>query len=163
MNIILIGFMGSGKSSVARKLAQKLNYKNQETDESVLIRSGRKSITELFKLDGEIVFREMELTIAKKMSGEKNAVISTGGGMVINKLCIDYFKQNGIVVYLQTSFEEIVKRLAGDETRPLFKDKLVAHTLFKFRKHLYEEYADITIKTDKLSVDEITNSVIEKI
>ena len=77
MNIILIGFMGSGKSSVTHKLAKKLKYNVIETDELALIKSGRKNIKEIFDIDGELRFREIELIVAKKLIAEKNAVIST--------------------------------------------------------------------------------------
>ncbi|MFH0772974.1 MAG: shikimate kinase [bacterium] len=163
MNIILIGFMGSGKSSVAHKLAQKLKCSHIETDLSILNKSGRKSIKEIFLLDGEIRFREMEIEVAKKMSAEKNVVISTGGGMVINKICIDYLKQNGKAIFLSTSFEEITRRLQGDDSRPLFVDRKAARKLFKFRKKLYEHYADIRVSTDNRSVDEIINIILKKI
>jgi len=163
MNVILIGFMGSGKSSVASKLAERLKYSLVETDVVVLAQSGRKSINEIFSLDGELRFREMEIEVAKKLSSKQNVVISTGGGMVINKVCIDYLKQNGVIIFLEASFGAIVKRLESDNTRPLFKNKDRAQKLFHFRKGLYEEYADITIKTDTLSIDEVTNSILKKI
>ena len=79
MNIILIGFMGSGKSSVAALLAQKIKWPIRETDELVKEQSGRKNIKELFLLDGEIRFRELEIEVAKQISVEKNIIISTGG------------------------------------------------------------------------------------
>lgn len=163
MNIIFIGFMGSGKSSIGEALAKKLKHNLLETDALVLAQSGRNSIKEIFSRDGELRFREMEIAIAKKLGEEKNAVISTGGGMIINKICVDYLKQSGIVIYLCTSFEEITKRLEGDKTRPLFKDRLDAKKLFQFRIKLYREYADITVKTNTLSVDEIINIILKKI
>ena len=83
--------------------------------------------------------------------------------MVINKLCIDYLKQNGLVIYLDTSFEEILMRLEGDNTRPLFENKQKAKKLFQFRKNLYKRYADIIVKTDKKSIGEITNLILKKI
>jgi len=162
MNIILIGFMGSGKSSVAAVLAQKLKCPHVETDELILKKSERKNVKELFSLDGEIRFREMEIDIAKKICAEKNTIISTGGGIVINKICIDYLKQHGTVIFLSTSFTEIVKRLHGDNSRPLFANKSFAQKLFQFREGLYKEYADIIISTDGKSMNEITNLIIKK-
>jgi len=163
MNIILIGFMGSGKTSVAVKLAKKIKCNPYETDVLVLARSGRKSIKEIFSHDGEIRFREMEVEVAKELSKKNNAVISTGGGMVMNKLCIDYLKQNGTVIYLYATFEEIEKHLEGDTTRPLFTDIAAAKKLFHFRKKLYKQYADIAIITNGMSIEEIVNSIAKKI
>jgi len=162
-NIILIGFMGSGKSSVASELAKKMQLAQLETDKLVLSFSKRKSISEIFSLDGEIQFRELELIAAKKLSKKKNSIISTGGGMVINKLCIDHLKKNGTVVFLQTTFDVIVKRLEGDTTRPLFINKDKAKKLFLFRENLYKEYADITVNTNLLSVGQITNLIFSKL
>jgi shikimate kinase len=163
MNIILIGFMGSGKSSVAQALSKAMNHVHIETDKQVLELSGRESINDIFLLDGENTFRELEICVAKKLKNTDHSVISTGGGMVINRLCIDYLKKNGKIVYLQTSFGEIEKRLKGDESRPLFKDIAKARKLFQFRQHLYGEYADVLVDTDLKSVDEITNIILKKI
>jgi shikimate kinase len=163
MNIVLIGFMGSGKSSVAFELGKKLNMKTKETDTLVLAKSKRKSIKDIFLIDGEIRFRELEIEIAKKLSGEKEIVISTGGGIVMNKICIDYLKQNGTVIFLSTTFAEIERRLKGDTTRPLFMDKKQAQKLFMMRKQLYKNYTSVTIKTDGKSIDEITHLIMKKI
>ena len=83
--------------------------------------------------------------------------------MVINKICLDYLKRDGRIIFLATSFGEIVSRLDGDSTRPLFQDRVAARKLFNFRKKLYQECADVTIQTDKKTVDTITNLIIKKI
>ena len=163
MNIILIGFMGSGKSTIAHLLSKMLEFSHIETDELVLSRSQRKSITDIFALDGETRFRELEIAVAKSLISKKNTVISTGGGMVLNKICIDYLKENGTVIYLNTSFSEIEARLQGDDTRPLFRNRLNAQKLFQFRKALYSQYAQITVKTDSLSIDNIIKIILKKI
>lgn len=162
-NVVLIGFMGSGKSTVAGLLSKKLEKDLVETDTMVVARSGRDSVKDIFAMDGEIRFRELELRSAHDLSNRNGIVISTGGGMVINKLCMDYLKQNGVVVYLETQFDVIEKRLKGDDTRPLFSDVDKARKLFQFRTHLYEEYADIRVKTDRRTVAEITNIILKKI
>ena len=83
--------------------------------------------------------------------------------MVLNKICIDYLKENGTVIYLNTSFSEIEARLQGDDTRPLFRNRLNAQKLFQFRKALYSQYAQITVKTDSLSIDNIIKIILKKI
>ena len=155
--------MGSGKSSVAEALSRKLKRRHIETDSSILEQSGRSSIKELFLLDGEMRFREMEIEIAKEIGAKSDAIISTGGGIVINKICIDYLKRNGKVIFLSTSFAEIVRRLQGDDSRPLFADKEAAQQLFTFRKRLYKQYANVTVDTDDRSIDEIINIILKKI
>jgi len=99
--------------------------------------------------------------VSKKLSARKNIIISTGGGMVINKICIDYLRKRGVVIYLKASFEEIVKRLKGDKSRPLFHDQLIAKKLFQFRHALYKEYADKEINTDGKSVEEVISSLLK--
>src|SRR5579885_2276130 len=102
-NIVLIGFMGSGKSTIAKLLAEKLQYKAIEMDTLIIEKSGRISDTEIFDTDGEVRFRELEVHVAKELQDVTTSVISTGGGAVMNKLVIDYLKKNGIVVFLKNS------------------------------------------------------------
>lgn len=162
MKFILIGFMGAGKSTVAKLLAKKLNYSLIEMDEIVLKKSKRKSINEIFQKDGELYFRELEIAVAKDLKDKDKVVISTGGGVVINKIILDYLKKGGKTIYLKTSFSEILKRLKNCQGRPLFKDKKLAKKLFNFRKYLYQEYADLIVETDKKSVEEIIYEIISK-
>lgn len=160
MNIILIGFMGSGKSTVGKLIAQRQSKEHIEMDDLILHRSGRSSISEIFAQDGEIRFRELEMEIAKEVSNKKNNIISSGGGVVMNKINIDYLKIGGPIVYLKTGFHELEKRLEGDSTRPLFQNKGKARELYEMRAVLYETYADHVIKTDNKSVVEVVTSVI---
>lgn len=160
MNIIFIGFMGSGKSTVGKLLAQRQLREHIEMDDLILHRSGRSSISEIFAKDGEIRFRELEMEIAKEVSKKENSVISSGGGVVMNKINIDYLKMGGFVVCLKTSFRELEKRLKGDMTRPLFQNKEKARELYDVRSVLYETYADHVIKTDHRSIVEVVTSVI---
>ena len=160
MNIIFIGFMGSGKSTVGKLLAQRQLREHIEMDDLILHRSGRSSISEIFTQDGEIRFRELEMEIAKEVSNKKNNVISSGGGVVMNKINIDYLKIGGPIVYLKTSFHELERRLEGDTTRPLFQNKKKARELYDMRAVLYETYADHVVKTDNKSIVEVVTSVI---
>lgn len=161
-NIVLIGFMGSGKSAIAIQLGKTLGRKVIEMDELVLIKSGRSTINEIFSKDKELIFREIEIAVAKKLRDKTNSVISTGGGVVMNKIILDYLKKNGIIVFLATPFDEIVKRIGKAADRPLFNDIIKAKKLFKFRKVLYEQYADTIIRTKNRSINEITLEIIER-
>lgn len=161
MKLILIGFMGSGKTTVGNLLAKKLNLEVIEMDELIIKQEG-KSINNIFSQDGEIKFRELETQIAKDLDIKNNVVISTGGGVVTNKKNIDYLKKNGKIIFLKTSFTEIEKRLKNVKDRPLFKDKKKAKELFIFRQSLYEEYADLIVNTNGRSVEEVTYEIISQ-
>ena len=160
MNIILIGFMGAGKSTVAKKIAEKIGDQLIEMDDLIVERSGRKDVAEIFELDGEIRFREMEIEIAKEISLMTNVVVSTGGGVIINRIILDYLRKTGTVVFLQTRFTEILSRIDRSGGRPLFQDKKKAKILFDFREVLYKEYSDLSVATDNRSVDEVAESVL---
>lgn len=163
MKIVLIGFMGSGKSSIAKKLAERLDLEFIEMDELCIKKSRRNSISEIFEKDGEIIFREIEIYTAKDLINRENVIISAGGGVVMNKINLDYLKKNGIVIFLDTAFEIIEKRLMDDNTRPLFKDKKKAKQLYDFRLPLYKYYADVIINTDNKSVEEIAKEIVSRI
>ncbi len=142
MNIVLIGFMGSGKTSVAKILAKRLGREAMETDDLILKKSRRKSINEIFEKDGEKIFRSLEARAAEELSFAENKIISTGGGIVMNKKNMARLKKNGKIIYLKDSFEKIKQRLKKDQTRPLFKDQKKAKNIFRLRAPLYSKYAD---------------------
>lgn len=159
--LVLIGFMGSGKTTVTKILAKKLDMKAIEMDDLIVKKSG-KNIDQIFKDDGEIRFRELESQIASDQKNKENIVISTGGGVVINPDNIKNLKINGKIIFLKTSFSEIKKRLKNINDRPLFKNKKTAENLFKFREKLYEKHADLIIDTDRKSAEEVTYEIISK-
>ena len=167
-SIALIGFMATGKTSVGQKLAESLGneYQFVETDQLIIEDAG-KSIPKIFAEDGEIKFREYEITACKKASKYEKHIISCGGGIVLNKINIDYLKQNCYIVLLQTTAEEIYKRAMkdGQETRPVIdKDdpKMEIEKVLNFRKPFYEAAAEIILDTSNKSVDEIVKEIIDK-
>ncbi|GAX86990.1 shikimate kinase [Lebetimonas natsushimae] len=148
-NLILTGFMGSGKSTVGRILAKELNTFFLDTD--LLIENfENKSINEIFEDDGEKIFREKERYcfewIKKNVT---NTVISVGGGFPVY---IPEIKEAGVVVYLKVGFEDIVKRMNKREIkkRPLFQDIKKAKELFEKRAKIYEELADFIVENKDL-------------
>ncbi len=165
-SIALIGFMGVGKTVVGKALAKKLNKRFIELDTMIERRAG-KPIPEIFRQDGEIAFRELEIEVIKEVSKEKNLVIACGGGVVLNKINIDRLKRESIIVYLAASPGTILKRVLSDgETRPLLNvsDKAAEiRGLIRFRKPFYERAADIKIDTSKQDVDSIVGQIIIKI
>ncbi len=164
MNIVLIGFMGAGKSSVAKHLSQRMGLLHVETDELVYKKTDTKNMHEVFAQGGELLLRETEIAIAREYAAKKNLVLSTGGGIILNKIALDYFKnKGGKVIFLNASFATIAQRLAEDDSRPLFKQAASAKELYDFRFPLYLNYADEVIDVDSLSVDEIVEKIKERV
>jgi len=161
MNIVLIGFSGSGKTTVGKAVAKKLKVKWIEMDDLILTKSKRKSINEIFQKDGEIHFRELEIQIARELAKIDNSVISTGGGVVVNKIIIDYLKEKGAIIHLRTSFAEARRRIADTVDRPLQREVRKARKIYNFRKPLYRQYADAYVRTDNKTIEEVRDEVIE--
>ena len=160
-NIILIGPMGSGKTSTGRMLAKEMGYAFADTDEEVTKRTGV-SIAYIFDVEGEEGFRKRECLALKECLNDNNKIISTGGGIVLSKENRDLLQDRGTVVYLQTSIRFQVKRTASTNNRPLLQNKDPEETLEKLmltRTPLYEEIADITIMTDNKSLQEMSKEI----
>jgi len=148
-NIILTGFMGSGKSSVGRVLAKELNTYFIDTDN--LIESfENKTIPEIFKEEGEEAFRAKERYCFNWIKNNvKNTIISVGGGFPV---FVPEIKEAGLVIYLKVPFEEILKRMSDEEIkrRPLFQDIQKAKELYVKRDKIYEKLADVIIENRNL-------------
>lgn len=162
MKIILIGFMGSGKSSVAKRLSIALKMPILEMDERVLQKTDSRNMHEVFAKGGEMLLRETELSIARESSSMSNIIISTGAGVVQNKMVVDYLKQpKGNIFFLNAGFQTICSRLSEDRSRPLFTHPAEANALYNLRYPLYLNYADKMIDVDQKSVNEITEEIIK--
>jgi shikimate kinase len=160
MKIILIGFMGAGKSSVAKKLSHLLKLPILEMDELVFQKTNTKDMHEVFAKGGELLLRETEIAIAQEHVLTNNIIISTGAGVIQNKIILDYLQQpNGKIFFLKANFQTITTRLADDTLRPLFKSTLEAKSLYHFRQPLYEKYADHIVEVDKKSILEIAHEI----
>lgn len=159
MNLILIGFMGSGKTTVAKNLSAQIGADWIEMDDLVYQKTKTQNMHEVFALGEELLLRQTEIAIAQEYASKNHLVISTGGGIVLNKIALDYFKHlGGKVIFLNVSFEKIVERLEGDDSRPLFHD---AKKLYDFRLPLYLNYADKIIDVDSQSPGEIALQIIK--
>ncbi len=164
-SIALIGFMGAGKTAVGKVLARELGKEFIEMDSLIEQKVG-KTIPEIFKENGEIRFRELEIEVAREVAGKKNAVIACGGGAVLNKINIDRLKQEAIVIYLKASPGAILKRVTKDENeRPLLEEDKARRIkeLLSFRKPFYERAADTTIDTSKLDINSVAEQIIEEL
>lgn len=147
-NIALIGFMGTGKSTVGAALAGKLGLRHIDTDHAVQERAGL-SIPQIFETRGERHFRELEKQIIRELLAQDGLVISTGGGSVLDRDNCALMKENAFVVRLAASKETIVRRISRDNGRPLVAgqaEQRVAE-LLEQRKHAYD-FADFTVHTD---------------
>ncbi len=149
--IILMGFMGAGKTTVGKKLAKELSCEFIDTDELIEKEQGCK-ISEIFEKDGEAAFRDLETELLKRLQGsEKEFVLSIGGGMPVREENRKLLQSLGTVIYLKTSKEEIIRRVSGDTGRPLLQggrleEKVTA--LMNAREQIYIETAHKEIVTD---------------
>lgn len=164
-NIILIGYMGCGKSTIGKQLAKALNYQFKDTDELIEAVTGEK-ISEIFASKGEEYFRKLETETLKNLQGTMTAtVLSTGGGMPCREENVGLLHSIGMVIFLKVSKETVISRLKGDTTRPLlqgedFETKI--EQMLATRNPLYEKAADVVINTDQLSVYEVVDAVLKQ-
>ncbi|HRU39582.1 MAG TPA: shikimate kinase [Candidatus Goldiibacteriota bacterium] len=162
-NIVLIGFMGSGKTVVSRKIAAMTGYRAVDTDDMVEKKS-RMKIKDIFAKYGERRFRDLESRAAKKASSLRGAVIATGGGIIKRPENMEALAKTGFIVYLKNSFRTTYGRVKDDTNRPLFtRDNIVAfRKLFNKRVPVYKRYADFTVATDRLGVEQVARRIIKK-
>ena len=157
--------MGSGKTSVAKRLSAKLSKQFVDTDLEISNTTGV-DINYIFDIEGEAGFRKREETILKECVLKNNIVLSTGGGIVLsgnNRLLL---KTHGVVIYLETSVDAQESRTSLTNNRPLLKNtehKKTLQELMLTRGPLYEEIADITINTDNKSPEEVATKAHSKI
>ena len=160
-NIVLVGLSGSGKSTLGNILSSLSGYALVDTDE-IIVKLQNRSINNIFETNGEEFFRTLETQVSKEISAFDKQIISTGGGIVLKEKNLEYLKQNGIVFYLKTSVNSLLKRLEGDNTRPLLKTddvKKKLENMLEIRGKLYEK-ADVTIETDKLTHEETAKEIL---
>jgi shikimate kinase len=165
-NIVLIGFMGSGKTSVGTKLARVLDYKFLDTD-AYIEEEYQDTIAAIFANEGEASFRTLETETLKKLSQNLHGyVISTGGGMPLREENVALLHELGFVVFLKTSKETIYERLKDDKTRPLLQGDnpmKKIEELLTYRTPIYEAAADQVIVTDGESFYQIIKDIIDVI
>ena len=162
-NIILIGFMGSGKSTVGKFVANNNNMKQIDTDWYIESKQNRK-ISEIFETDGEEAFRRMETDCIKELlkNVDNKYIVSVGGGLPMKEENRGLLHQLGTIVYLKAEISTLEKRLSGDKKRPLLQggelhDKIAS--LMEKRESVYEELADIIVQTDNKSFEDIENEI----
>lgn len=160
--IVLIGLPGSGKSTVGRQLARRLQLPFYDSDHAIEERLGC-SIREAFERDGEASFRDLEEVVLDELTRLPNAVISTGGGAITRLATRERLRERGQVVYLNSTPEEIYRRLRHDQNRPLLQvaDPLTRlRDLYGARDPLYRETAHFVIETGRPSVATLVNMIV---
>ena len=155
-NIVLIGMPACGKSTIGYWLSKKINYPFVDVDRYLEEKENR-IISDIFSNEGEEYFRELETKYLKELSGKEGIIISTGGGAVKNKENIDILKENGIIVFLNRTIDDISRE--NHRNRPLLQNPDNIRKLYDERIKLYRRYADIIIKNDD-SMDVIVDRII---
>jgi shikimate kinase len=160
VNIALIGFMGTGKTSVGRLVAEQLHFDYLDTDEIIQSATG-KAITEIFSRDGETAFRALEEKVVKELAGKTKSVISAGGGLPVNPKNLASLKGHALVVCLWASPEKIWERVKNQTHRPLLHDKnpqAKIRELLAAREPFYKQ-ADVLLNTELRSLREVAQQV----
>jgi shikimate kinase len=163
VNLALIGFMGTGKTSVGRHVAEYLGFDFLDTDELIQSRTGR-TITDIFAKDGEPAFRELERQIVQELSAREKTVIATGGGLPTNAENLSALKSFALVVCLWASPEKIWERVKNQSHRPLLHDpdpQKKIRELLAAREPFYKQ-ADVLLNTELRSLREVAQQVIHQ-
>ncbi len=164
-NICLTGFMGSGKSTVGKLLAEKLGFTFIDMDRVIELAEGKR-IKDIFRLKGEKYFRDLETKVTGKIYKNKNCVFACGGGIVKRKKNMDIIKSSGINVYLNISTRDAIDRLKNVNDRPLIdvekRDETVEKMIRK-REVLYRKYADIIINNSQKNPGQAVSEIMNRL
>ena len=164
-NIFLIGFMGAGKSTIAKALCKELQMQLVEMDARIVEEQGM-SINDIFAQYGEDHFRDIESQLILTLGEEGNTIVSCGGGVVVRSQNIEFMKKSGKVVFLSATPETIYERVKNSADRPILNGHMNVEyiaELMEKRRALYEAAADIKIETDGKSRSVICKEIMERL
>ncbi len=164
-NIFLIGPMGAGKSTIGRTLAKELKLEFYDTDEVIEERAGA-DISWIYDIEGDEGFRRREQKVIEELTKKNNIVLATGGGVVVTPENRNALAARGTVIYLKTSLQQQYERTKRDTKRPMLQTDNLEERLESLRAErepFYEELADISFETDKLTVKAVANNIIKYI
>lgn len=164
-NILLIGFMGTGKTTISANLKKVTNMPEIDMDAYIVEKEGR-PISEMFEVDGEEYFRKVETECLKEILENKGVIVSCGGGVVVKDENVTYMKDKGVIVLLTATPETVYDRVKNSNDRPILNGNMNVEyiaSLMEKRRERYLSVADIIIETDGKQVDEITNEILSKI
>lgn len=160
-NIVLTGFMGTGKSTVGRLLAYQLGLTFVDTDSLIVQRDGR-TIPDIFAQDGEVAFRQLETAVAEDLGEQSDLVIATGGGLMLNPVNVAALTGNGRVFCLAASPDEILRRVGSESGRPLLQGPNPAAKIKQLLADREEGYGRFPqIHTDGKTPEQITKEIIK--
>lgn len=162
-NLALIGFMGTGKSSVGRQVAEALQFAFVDTDALIEERTGR-TISDIFERDGEPAFRGWERRVVEELAERENTVIATGGGLPVNPANLESLKAHALVVWLWTSAETIYQRVRAHSHRPLLNDPdplEKIQQLLVLREPYYRQ-ADVLVNTEQRPLRAVALHVVHQ-
>ena len=166
MNIVFIGYRGSGKSTVATILGQRLGRRVISTDEEI-VKEAKQSIPQLIEQFGWDHFRGLETQMCQKLTGWDNLVIDTGGGLILKEENVRMLKENGKIFWLTAEVSTIASRISGDTQRPslsgtkTFVEEI--EEILEIRKPHYQAAADHVIPTDQISPEQIADAILSRI
>jgi shikimate kinase len=163
-NVALVGFMGTGKSTVGNTLASILNWRLIDTDSIIEHRAGKR-IPEIFATEGEAHFRGLESQIVQELANERNTVISTGGGLVVNPANMESLKTHALVVCLWASPESIFARVGHQGHRPLLRgpDPLTKIKELLHEREPFYRQADVLLNCEQRSPREVAQHVMHQL
>lgn len=164
-NLILIGPMGAGKSTIGRLLAAEMSRAFHDSDHEIQARCGA-DIPWIFDVEGEQGFRDRESAMIKELVERHDVVIATGGGAVLREENRCLIREGGIVIYLFTTVEQQLKRTARDRNRPLLQcgdREQVLREMFALRDPLYRATADIVIRTDNRGPRTVIKDIVRRV
>lgn len=164
-NIVLIGFMGTGKSTISEYMKKEFSMEVIEMDAVIEERQGM-SISKIFETYGEEYFRDLETSLLIELQSRKNLIISCGGGVPMKERNVAEMKKNGKVVLLTATPETILKRVKNNHDRPLLEGKKNVEdiaALMEKRREKYEAAADIQVATDNRNEQQICEEMVKKL
>lgn len=164
-NLILVGPMGAGKSTIGRLLAKELHLPFKDSDKEIEVRTGA-DIPWIFDVEGEQGFREREQAVIADLCREDGLVLATGGGAVLRQENREALRGGGRVVYLHASVEQQLERTARDRNRPLLRTAnpgQVLRELLAIRDPLYREIADVIIETDQRPPRMVVQEILSRL
>jgi shikimate kinase/3-dehydroquinate synthase len=164
-NIFLVGLMGSGKTTIGRVLAKKLNKRFIDSDHEIEARTGV-SIPVIFEIEGEQSFRQREADVIRDLTAQQDIVLATGGGAILNPESRRYLKSRGTVIYLRASTQSILQRTSHDKTRPLLQTadpRKRLENLARQREPYYQEVADLIVETGRPNIHGIVQSILTQL
>ena len=168
MNIFIIGYRCTGKTTVGRALAERLGMEFIDADDYLVGKAG-KTIKRIFAVDGEKAFRDLEEQCLAEIAGRDNQVVAAGGGAVLRQSNVNCMKRSGTVVLLEADADTIYRRITGDPKTDAQRPSLTGKSQFdeivhllEYRKPFYDCAADLTLDSSKLTPSELVDSIVQQ-